>query len=98
MKRVHAIINYRLSDLLSVDFEIFMAKSGNIFSGREKIQKTFSTKSVLALPSETELSATTQNPQTPLKNKFSDVIAIAGRQGHLQPVSPENPAIINAKK
>jgi hypothetical protein len=26
------------------------------------------------------------------------VIAIAGSQGHLQPVSPEKPVIINAKK
>jgi len=32
------------------------------------------------------------------KTHFSDVIAITGSQGHLQPVSPEKPTVINAKK
>jgi hypothetical protein len=49
-------------------------------------------KFVHALTCKTELS-----PITP-KTHFSDVIAIAGSQGHLQPVSPEKPAVINAKK
>ena len=42
---------------------------------------------------------TKQNyPEATPKTHFSDVIAIVGNQGHLQPVSPEKPAIINAKK
>jgi len=39
-----------------------------------------------------------QLPKNLLKTRFSDVIAIVGSQGHLQPVSPEKPTVINAKK
>jgi len=64
----------------------------NIFLCSKNFRKNFLGKSVHALTHNTKLSPTTQ------KSHFSDVIAIAGCQGHLQPVSPENHTIINAKK
>jgi hypothetical protein len=72
----------------------------NIFSGRDRnFRKIFSNKSVHALTHRPELFPDTPKLQKNLsKTQFSDVIAIAGSQGHLQPVSPEKPAIINAKK
>jgi hypothetical protein len=64
----------------------------NIFLCSKNFRKNFLGKSVHALIHNTKLSPTTQ------KSHFSDVIALAGCQGHSQPVSPENHIIINAKK
>jgi hypothetical protein len=59
---------------------------GNIFFGKIRTRTYLQNRIIPKLP------------QKPSKTQFSDVIAIAGSQGHLQPVSPEKPAIINAKK
>jgi hypothetical protein len=66
---------------------------------REISGKNFLGKSVHALTRSPELSPTIQKTIKNLsKTHFSDVISITGSQGHLQPVSPEKPTVINAKK
>jgi hypothetical protein len=75
-------------------------KSGKIFFWRERnFRKNISGKFRRRTHSKIKFLLTAQNPVYILpKYQFSDVIALAGNQGHLQPVSPEKPAIINAKK
>ena len=73
----------------------------NIFPGvREISGKTFPGKSGYARThAKTKFLLAAQNPVHILsKPQFSDVNSIAGYQGHLLPDSPENHAILNAKK
>jgi hypothetical protein len=76
-------------------------KSEKIFLWREKNfrKKHFRKNPETHARQKPKFLQTTQNPvHTLSKPQFSNVIALAGSQGHLQPVSPEKPAIINAKK
>jgi len=77
----------------------FTENPENIFCVREISGKNFFGKIRTRTHPQTRIipnhSKTRLNPP---KSKFSDVIAITGSQGHLQPVSPEKPTVINAKK
>ena len=68
----------------------------NIFRVCEKFPEIFSGKICTRThPQNRIISRYLKNQSKP---KFSDVNSIAGCQGHLQPESPKNPAIVNAKK
>jgi len=69
------------------------------FGVRENFRKIFLGKSVHTLFPQTRIIHNcSKTPKNSSKPKFSDVNSIAGCQGHLQPESPKNPAIVNAKK
>jgi hypothetical protein len=68
----------------------------NIFPGVRKIYKKYFQQNPDTPPSHNTKSLIPS--KTPLKPKFSDVIAIAGNQGHLLGVSPKKPTEMCLKK